>query len=107
MWRWQALSTTPHAPTLPPLLFPPIREYHFLKLVGPEVALVGIDMRSKRTKEQIIPPVTLRGVGSIMEQFVFVCAQGGGVCFVMVRSADQGTDPAPGDSPRDEMEWRV
>jgi hypothetical protein len=31
------------------------REYHFLKPLGPEVALLGIDMRTKRRKSTILP----------------------------------------------------
>jgi hypothetical protein len=35
------------------------REYHFIKSLGPEVALLGIDMRTKRCKEAILPQVLL------------------------------------------------
>ncbi|KAI3436720.1 hypothetical protein D9Q98_006135 [Chlorella vulgaris] len=33
-------------------------EFHFLKYLGPQVAVLGVDMRSQRTKARIMPPST-------------------------------------------------
>jgi hypothetical protein len=36
----------------------PRRELHFVKFMGPQVVLLGMDMRSQRKKNRIMPPVS-------------------------------------------------
>lgn len=41
-------------------------EYHFLKMLGPQVALLGIDMRTRRQRKQIIPQDTYPLLSKVM-----------------------------------------